>query len=349
MTTLPQRTTDLAIGIARDFRKILDSKIEKPIAVTVFRDDKRIIADIMMVKGVLTVTIPEGRLYSASSYIFILWMMGLSLLLFTIALMFMRNQIRPIYRLGLIADRMGRGIPVARFKPTGAREVRQAGEAFIRMQDRIQGYIHQRTIMLAGVSHDLRTPLTRMKLQLEMLDESPDVAAMKQDIADMEGMIDEYLAFAKGDDGEERHRVQVDDFVTQLNEDAQRLDLKTVMVNTPDAERYMMVRPNALRRAFGNFLGNAAQYGDTVSFETKITSNHVEIILCDNGVGIDDQMIEDVMKPFFRIDQSRNNKTGGVGLGLSIANDIISAHAGEIQLGKSSTLGGLEVKVILPL
>lgn len=347
--TLPARKGDESIGIARDFRKSLDDEIVDPIAVTVYRGKKQIIADIAMDKGILTIMIPEGRLYSASSYIFILWMLGLSLVLFTIALMFMRNQIRPIYRLGLIADRMGRGIPVARFKPTGAREVRQAAEAFIRMQDRIQGFINQRTTMLAGVSHDLRTPLTRMKLQLEMLDETPDSIAMKQDIADMEAMIEEYLAFSKGDDGEEIQRIDVENFVSQLKDDAKRLDLKVLSEGQIDKEVSVWGKPNALRRAFDNFLSNAARYGDTVSIAVVIAEDNFEVVISDNGMGIEDKFLKDVIKPFFRIDGSRNHKTGGVGLGLAIANDIISAHAGEIILGRSSTLGGLEVRVVLPI
>jgi two-component system osmolarity sensor histidine kinase EnvZ len=347
--SLPERDGEQGILIARSLSAELNRVISYPFTVTEFRDDKRFVVDILAGDKLLSFTVPERRIYSASSYIFILWMIGLSLIFFTIALVFMRNQIRPIYRLGLIAERMGRGIPVARFKPTGAREVRQAAEAFIQMQDRITGYIQQRTTMLAGVSHDLRTPLTRMKLQLEMMGDTPDVEAMRQDIIDMEHMIEGYLAFAKGDEGEETSRVDIDDFVEKIADDARRLNLNVTVSKKNIEQRMFWIKPKALSRAFGNFLSNAAHYAQDVLIDAQISGDELAITITDNGEGISEDSLDEVLKPFFRGDKSRNQNTSGVGLGLTIANDIIHAHGGTISLSNSQTQGGLEVKVIFPL
>ncbi|PCI01110.1 MAG: two-component sensor histidine kinase [Alphaproteobacteria bacterium] len=348
--TLPEPSGDGFIGVAKDLNKVMAGEITDPFQISVFDADKLIVVDILVPSvGVVQFKVPEGRLFSSSSYIFILWMVGLSLILFTIALMFMRNQIRPIYRLGLIAERMGRGIPVGRFKPTGAREVRQAAEAFILMQDRINGFIHQRTTMLAGVSHDLRTPLTRMKLQLELLGDTPDAEAMKKDIFDMEHMIEGYLSFAKGDEGEETKRISLKEFLDEIGHDARRLNLNVTENHVNIDDRLFWCKPKALHRAFGNFLSNAARYADTIEIATEVNDGSVCITISDNGPGISDDMREDVMKPFFRGEQSRNQKTGGVGLGLTIANDIITSHAGQIALDHSKRGGGLKVIVTLPL
>lgn len=335
--------------ITKDLIRLMVDDTPYPFQVRSYLGDKLILVDVLTDTGVLTVGVPEGRLYSASSYIFILWMIGLSVFLMAVALIFMRNQIRPIYRLGLIAERMGRGIPVGRFKPTGAREVRQAAEAFIRMQDRINQFVSQRTTMLAGVSHDLRTPLTRMKLQLEMMGDTPDVAAMKSDIADMENMIGGYLAFARGDEGEEMQRILFDDILDKICDDARRLSLTVIDRRSGTGKAVFWCKPKALERALGNFLSNAARYADTVAIDARISDDVVEIRIGDNGPGISEEMRVEVMKPFVRGEHSRNVKTGGVGLGLTIANDIIASHAGQMSLDKSVGLGGLEVVITLPL
>lgn len=348
VSDLPQRSIKGSQNIATDLQKSMQQRLEMPFQITVFGDDKLVIVDVKIDQGVIRFDVPEGRLFSSSSYIFILWMIGLSIILFAIALLFMRNQIRPIYRLGLIAERMGRGIPVDRFKPTGAREVRQAAEAFIQMQNRIHGFINQRTTMLAGVSHDLRTPLTRMKLQLAMLGDTPDVEAMKKDISDMEHMIEGYLSFAKGDEGEEVQSVSVLGFVEQLSEDARRLNLNVTDSYKDIEDRLFWIKPKALMRAFGNFLSNAARYADTVHIYAIINEENLTISISDNGSGIPENIRADVLKPFFRGEQSRNQKTGGVGLGLTIANDIILSHGGSIDLSGCDDLYGLKVTVTLP-
>jgi len=344
----PERIGDGETGVAKALALSLSNTVKHPFQINVKGIEKRVDVDILMEGGLLRVIVPEGRLYSASSYIFILWMLGLSLLLFTIAMIFMRNQIRPIYRLGVIAERLGRGIPVGRIKPTGAREVRQAAEAFVNMQDRINNYINQRTTMLAGVSHDLRTPLTRMKLQLEMMDDGEDKQALQSDIADMEHMIEGYLSFAKGDGGEEMQRTNFKDLMDKIIEDAKRLPLTVQDERDLGGGITLWVRPIALKRAFGNFVSNAAQFSNTLRISIKNADDSVKIYFDDDGEGIPTNRLEDVLKPFVRGELSRNQKTGGVGLGLTIANDIILAHGGKINLSKSD-MGGLSVIVTLPL
>ena len=345
----PIRTGTADHKIIEDLNRALSKKITVPYAVSFYPDAKRVYVDIVVGQGLLSIIVPEGRLYSASSYIFILWMIGLSILLFSIALLFMRNQIRPIYRLGLIAERLGRGIPVGRFKPTGAREVRQAGEAFIQMQGRINDYVDQRTAMLAGVSHDLRTPLTRMKLQIELLGDTPDADALKGDIVDMEQMIEGYLSFAKGDGGEAMQRVDIDTFMQKILQDTRRLNVTLWADNVIDTDKTMWMKPKALERACMNFISNASRYGDTIEIKTCLTNTHYSISIADNGCGVAPENYGDILKPFYRAEGSRNQKTGGVGLGMTIANDIIMSHAGVLELQKSDKLGGLQVVITLPI
>jgi two-component system, OmpR family, osmolarity sensor histidine kinase EnvZ len=264
-------------------------------------------------------------------------------------MIFMRNQIRPIHRLGIIAERLGRGISVGKIKPSGAREVRQAAEAFIRMQERINQFITGRTTLLAGVSHDLRTPLTRMKLQLEMMDESPDTLAMRNDIHDMEQMIEGYLSFARGDGGEEMTRIMLKDILDKVIDDARRLSLIVDDNRNNQDMITLWAKPISLGRAFNNFVTNAVHYADKLSVTVTVNNEWVTIIFADNGMGIDDDKMIDVLKPFVRGDTSRNQKTGGVGLGLTIANDIIISHGGVLSLSSSNEMGGLKVTVTLPI
>ncbi len=312
-------------------------------------NEKLVEVHIQLDEGLLSVSIPEGRLFSSSSYIFILWMIGLSVLLFTIAMIFMRNQIRPIYRLGIIAERLGRGIPVGKIKPSGAREVRQAAEAFVNMQDRINQFITQRTTMLAGVSHDLRTPLTRMKLQLEMMGDTPDTDAMRSDIHDMERMIEGYLSFAKGDGGEEMQRVNLKDILNKTIDDARRLSLDVDDNRDGRDDCMIWAKPTALSRALGNFVINAKRHANQIMVEVLNNNESITISIHDNGEGISADKVQDLMKPFVRGEESRNQKTGGVGLGLTIANDIIMSHGGKLKLSESLGLGGLRVDITIPL
>jgi two-component system osmolarity sensor histidine kinase EnvZ len=348
---LPQISEKNIHTITNDLSNHLQDSLSIPFIVQYYPGKKIITVHTLTSSGVLSIRIPEGRLFSSSSYIFILWMIGLSIILFTIALIFMRNQIRPIYRLGLIAEKLGRGIPIGSIKPTGAHEVRLATQAFITMQDRINQFIDQRTTMLAGVSHDLRTPLTRMKLQIEMMDNNPDTAAIKNDIADMESMIEGYLSFAKGDDGEKMQRINLHNFLDKTIGDARRLSLNVDDQRDKNrTEIVLWAKPNTLARAFDNIISNAAHYSTQVTLETIVTKNNtISIIITDNGPGIDKDKIDDVLNPFVRGDESRNNKTGGVGLGLTITNDIITAHGGTTSISNKDDKCGLIVTISLPL
>lgn len=333
--------------ITKALERQLDIKLRRPYHINIDVQEKWIEIAVEVSGGVLLVAMPQRRLFSSSGYIFILWMMGVSIVMLTIAVLFMRGQIRPIRRLSIVADRFGRGQDMPEsFKPEGSREVRQAGEAFIKMQNRLQNQIEQRTIMLAGVSHDLRTPLTRMKLQAAMLGQNPDVEALKVDIQDMEKMLDAYLEFVKGTGREKSERISLSSLLTEA---AAKLRRSGVSVETDVSDGlYMTGRPIALERCISNILTNARHYADSVWISLHETAGGVEILIDDDGPGIPETERDEVFRPFVRVDESRNQKTGGVGLGLSISQDTIFAHGGSITLDESPK-GGLRVIIKLPI
>lgn len=336
--------------VASQLRHVLAERIDIPYTIQIGEDNKLIEVSFKLSDGVLTFTVPERRLFSSSSYIFVLWMIGISLILFAISIVFMRNQIRPIRRLAVAADWFGRGKDVSNFKPAGSREVRQAAKAFITMRDRIKRQITQRTEMLAGVSHDLRTPLTRLKLELELLDDNPEAKAMRKDLEDMERMIEGYLDFARGDGQEEPELIDIQTFLEKLKNDAQRQGIAVELDIDTKFPVSTWLRVNALTRCFANLINNADHYAKQIkiSFAADIPNQIATIIIDDDGPGIPKESREDVFKPFFRLDDSRNQKTGGVGLGMSIAQDVITGHGGSIVLD-DSPLGGLRIVIELPL
>jgi two-component system, OmpR family, osmolarity sensor histidine kinase EnvZ len=299
--------------------------------------------------GVLSVMSPERRLFSFTSYLFISWMVGSSLLFCTIALIFMRNQIRPIRRLALAAEAFGKGRDVASFRLEGATEVRSASAAFLEMRERIQRQISQRTEMLAGVSHDLRTPLTRMRLQLAMLPESQEVDELQADVLDMERMIEGYLAFARGEESEAAAPVDFVRLIAEIAANARREG--TELEFNPDeqpAECRLTLRTGEIKRCLGNLLANARRYADQVRLSLETADRFVMIHVDDDGPGIPRSRREDVFRPFTRLEPSRNVETGGVGLGLTIARDIARRHGGDVLLA-DSPLGGLRATLRLPL
>jgi two-component system osmolarity sensor histidine kinase EnvZ len=302
---------------------------------------------VQLEKGALIITAPEKRLFSSSGYIFLLWMIGISTVLMLVAVLFMRNQIRPIKRLAIAADRFGKGREVPFFKLEGAREVRQAARAFLGMRERINRQIQQRTAMLAGVSHDLRTPLTRMKLQAEMMAESDDVKALRSDINDMERMIDGYLQFARGEGDEVMERVDMMEILRRIESNYVRNGLD-ISIESKMQNFEIFLRPIAFERCMTNVISNAQKYATKVNVKVKSDDDFVYILVDDDGIGIDEDHYEDVFKPFFREDKSRNTKTGGVGLGLPIAKDIVLAHGGDITLDRSPQKG-LRVIISLPI
>ena len=320
--------------------------VGKPFHIDARTMDRDVIISVQLAEGILEVVTPRKRLFSSTTYVFVLWMVGTSLILFGVATIFMRNQVKPIRRLAQAADDFGKGRDVPSFKPEGAAEVRRAASAFIAMRERIQRQITQRTEMLAGVSHDLRTPLTRMKLQLEMLGDGDGVGELKGDVVEMEHMLEGYLAFARGEGGEApgpaRLDVLLDDVVAQARRKGGVIDLHA------EGEITVELMAAAFKRCVTNVVDNAIRYADHVSVRAGKRGDAIEITIDDDGPGIPADKRDDVFKPFFRLETSRNPVTGGVGLGLTIARDVMRNHGGDIELGDSPG-GGLRVRLVLPL
>lgn len=331
--------------IGQMLAKAFYQQLMRPFDIVIATDEKWVEVSTQLKGGLLQVTLPERRIFSSSGYVVLIWMVGSSIILLIIATIFMRNQIKPIRRLAIAAERFGKGRDVPFFKVEGAREVRQAARAFIDMKERLQRQIQQRTAMLAGVSHDLRTPLTRMKLQLEMMD-GADAADLKSDLADMERMIGAYLQFARGDGAEEPVRTDLRDLLEQAARGVNR-EQERVFLDMQD-DITLLLRPVAFARCIGNLVGNALQYGSKAWVSARRFGDHIELCIDDDGPGIPQSQYEDVFKPFFRGESSRNARTGGVGLGLPIVQDIVLSHGGQVWLDRSPQ-GGLRVVIDLPV
>lgn len=296
--------------------------------------------------GLFKFTTSTKNIFSTSVFGFIAWMIGTSLLLFAVSALFLRVQARSIKQLAEAAEDFGKGIDTP-FKPYGSSEVRKAGIAFTKMKERINRQISERTQMLAGVSHDLRTPLTRMKLQLAMLPKNEDNKEFIEDISEMEKMLDGYLAFVSGEGGEPNTFVDMNELILSILNKF-RNSKTMIRYSTNDQVSAIQGREQALKRAVTNIISNAFYYGKTVAVALESNGNKMEISVEDDGPGIPVDKREDVFKAFYRIEGSRNKETGGVGLGLSIAKDIIVSHGGTIELGDSS-MGGLRVLISIPL
>ena len=335
----------------RSLRHALSERLTIPFHIDTQRPDRNISIRIQLQKGVLEILTPRKRMFSTTVYIFVLWMVGTAVVVTSIAIFFLRNQIRPIRRLARAAEAFGKGRTEIEFKPAGASEIRQAGAAFLDMRRRIARHIDQRTEMLAGVSHDLRTPLTRIKLQLAMLRETApqaqvEISDLESDIADMERMIDEYLAFSRGQGAEATEPVDLSTIIGEVVEAARRnggavtLESSTVLTLT--------LRPNALKRCLTNLVENALRHGNHVDITAQRIGEIVEVIVEDDGPGIPNESREEVFKPFFRLDDSRNPNYAGAGLGLAIARDVARNHGGDIVLDDSNS-GGLRATLRLPI
>jgi two-component system osmolarity sensor histidine kinase EnvZ len=305
----------------------------------------RIDIRVKVTDGVLRIIAPRDRAFATQASFFIFYLTLATVLLTAVAVLFIRNQVRAIERLAAAAEAFGKGAEIA-FKPYGAREVRQAGQSFLAMKNRIQRYVDQRTTLLASVSHDLRTPLTRLKLELALAEPGVRVEAMKRDLAEMEHMIDEYLAFARGEGGEALERIEVAPLLDEISEGALRAGA-AVKVDA-DAGLAATVRPNAIKRALSNLVMNAAAFGEHVEVAAHATpAGGVEITVDDDGPGIPPERFEDAFTPFGRLDEARNQNEKGVGLGLAIARDVARGHGGEVTLDRSP-MGGLRAVVRLP-
>ena len=297
--------------------------------------------------SVMHVLARRSQTYASNSQIFLLWMVGTSLVLLTVAILFLRNQIKPILRLSEAADSFGRGRPPpADFRPRGAREVRQAAHAFIEMRDRIERYVEQRTVMLAGVSHDLRTVLTRFKLQLALFEETPELEAMRADVDEMQAMLEDYMAFAKGDAGEEIVRVDIGEILNEVKSQAH--GTKNIAIEVKEAPLVVPVRRHAFKRAVANLVNNAARFAEHVTVNATRQNGALIVEVEDDGPGIPEAEREDVFRPFYRIDHARNQDSGSTGLGLAIARDIARIHGGDIALSRSP-LGGLKAVLKVPV
>ena len=295
---------------------------------------------------VMRVFARRSAAYASNSEIFLIWMVGTSVVLITVAIIFLRNQIKPILRLADAAEAFGKGRDAPNFRPRGAREVRRAAQAFIEMKTRVERAIEQRTTMLAGVSHDLRTVLTRFKLELALIDESPEVEAMKKDVDEMARMLEAYLAFARGDLGEVSAPTDMAAFLDELKLDAERNGHKaSVVFHGPPI---VTVRPAAFKRCLANLVSNAARFAPSIEITGHRDHRYLTVTVDDDGPGIAPELREDVFKPFLRLDDARNQDEGGTGLGLAIARDIARSHGGEITLG-DSPLGGLRATVRVPV
>ncbi len=340
------KTKELNVPFLTPSLKQSLQRLNRPFSVA--QDEKIVIISVKTNDGVLKFHVWRKRLFSTTTYVFLLFMVGSGLILSVVAVIFMRNQIRPIHKLAIVAAHFGIGIDTPHYRPAGAREVRRAAEAFIEMRDRIRRQIRQRTDMLAGISHDLRTPLTRLKLQLAMLPKNIDTEAMEDDIAAMEKMIKGYLDFARGETMETSMRCDIVQLLQESSEFARRQGLD-VHLDLPDTAVMATVRPQALQRVFSNILENARLYAQN---SCRITLNKmargIEILFDDDGPGIPEDRRDDVFKPFHRLDESRNQDIEGTGLGLTIARDLLQSHGGSISLAESP-MGGLRVILEIPL
>jgi len=324
----------------------ITGKIGRPFWLDTVGNSNIIEIRIQLKNKVLRVFARRSQAYASNSFIFILWMVGTSMVLLMIAIPFLRNQIRPIMQLAEAAESFGKGRPPPEnFRPRGAEEVRRAGLAFIQMRERIERQIDQRTAMLTGVSHDLRTILTRFRLQLALLPKKAQTDALNQDIDDMQSMLEGYLAFARGEGAEDTGSFDLAVFFEKLEEEAElrKRGIETAISGEP----HVQVRPHAFGRLVSNVVGNSFRYARNVSVKATRTRGRVTILVDDDGPGIPAERREDVFRPFFRLDQARNQDAGGTGLGLSIARDIARGHGGDITL-EDSPMGGLRAVIRVP-
>jgi two-component system osmolarity sensor histidine kinase EnvZ len=296
--------------------------------------------------GIMRVFARRAYVYDRHAGVFLMWMVGTSLVLLTVAILFLRNQIRPIVQLADAAEAFGKGREAPDFRPFGAREVRRAAAAFLEMKGRIERAIEQRTTMLAGVSHDLRTVLTRFKLELALLGDTPENEAIKKDVDEMAAMLEAYLAFARGDSGEQSAPTNMAALLEELKTDAERHGHPASVAFY--GQPVITVRPAAFKRCLANLVSNAGRFARIVAITGHRDHRWLTITVDDDGPGIPPRLREDVFKPFLRLDDARNQDEGGTGLGLAIARDIARSHGGDIMLG-DSPLGGLRATVRVPV
>ena len=356
MQVLPP--ADLPPAQPRPFFAVLDralstelrKQIKQPFWIDTVGNSRLVEIKVKLKTATLRFIATRSQTYASNSDIFMAYMVGSSVILLTLAILFLRNQIRPILRLAEAADAFGKGRPIDdEFRPRGAREVRQAAQAFLEMRDRIKTHVDQRTVMLAGVSHDLRTILTRFKLQLALLGNRPEIGALKADVNEMQHMLEDYLAFTRGDGGEEAKPTNLRELLEEVTDEmlvhGRTVDLR---LRKRKADLVLPLKRQAFKRAITNLVSNAARFGDQIIVRAATERNWLRIEVDDNGPGIPPAERDNVFKPFYRLDHARNQDEGNTGLGLAIARDIARSHGGDIALGQSS-MGGLRAIIRVPL
>jgi two-component system osmolarity sensor histidine kinase EnvZ len=324
--------------------------VKRPFWIDTVGQSRHVEIRIKLDRAILRFVAQRGAAYASNSHIFLMWMVGTSVVLLTVAILFLRNQIRPVLRLAEAADAFGKGRPVPpEFRPRGAREVRQAAQAFLEMRERIRHHVEQRTTMLAGVSHDLRTVLTRFKLELALLGDGPEIQALRNDVNEMQHMLEDYLAFAKGDGGEEAAPTNVCELLGEVQEETEHLGTPIeVRVRQAEDSLVLPLKRQAFKRAVTNLVTNAVRFGDTVIVRAAADDDWLRIEVDDDGPGIPPAERDNVFRPFYRLDHARNQDAGNSGLGLAIARDIARSHGGDVALG-SSSMGGLRATIRVPL
>lgn len=316
-----------------------------PYPSSVFYLNKTVTVDIELDNGLLSIYLPHKRVLTPTTLIFVAWIVILTILLLSISIIFMKNQIKAILDLTKAADAFGSGKSSFEYKPSGALEIRKAGIAFLKMKSRIESYISKRTQMLAMISHDLKTPLTRIKLALDLMQNTEEVNDIKKDVHDMEHMIGTYLDFAKGEKGEDFTLIELDDYIKSIIKQF-RFSKLEIVLNLNCSQR-LKIRIYAFKRAVYNLLDNASKYASKIQISSYVKNDKIFIDFEDNGVGISDIEKDKVFAPFYRIDYARNiNNKASVGLGLSITQEIILSHKGDVILLDSKNLGGLNVRFI---
>jgi len=348
---------DLPVARPKPFFDLLDrtlseeirKQVGKPFWIDTVGQSHLVEIRIKLKDAVFRILARRSQTYASNTHIFLLWMVGTSLFLLTIAILFLRNQIKPILRLAQAAERFGKGQSEPEdFRPRGAREVRQAAISFMEMRNRIERQMEQRTTMLAGVSHDLRTILTRFKLQLAMFSDSKEAQEMTADVDEMQAMLEDYMGFAKGDSSEESSQVNIRRLLQEVRKQSGR-DHTGITLKLPDDPVVVPLRRHAFKRAVMNVVSNAARFAEHVTVDVAKTKNWLTLRIDDDGPGIPEKQREEVFRPFYRLDDARGQDSGiNTGLGLSIARDIVRSHGGDITL-KKSKMGGLQAIIRVPV
>ncbi|KZL21606.1 Osmolarity sensor protein EnvZ [Pseudovibrio axinellae] len=332
--------------VDRYMTREIAARIGRPFWIDTAGASKYVEIRIQLEDKTLRIIARRSQTYASNSHIFIVWMVATSLVLIIISVLFLRNQIRPIEKLADAAEEFGKGRQVSHFRPHGAREVRRAALSFIDMRRRIERHVDQRTTMLAGVSHDLRTILTRFRLELALLDQSPESDALRRDVDEMNRMLEDYLSFSKGYGDEPPAPVDIALMLEDLEVEAEVVGAD--VASSFDGDPLVILKGRAFRRCLLNVISNAARYGRTLRIKGNRTPDWLIITVDDDGPGIPREERENVFRPFHRLDTARNQDSGGSGLGLSIARDIVRSHGGEVFL-RQSPLGGLRVRIRVPI